>query len=117
MPACLLLDTLVAQVQLQARQRDGIKRVHHRGVLGDLLGSGGLVAAEPGHGDDVDAVPECWCLVGQPGLERDGRTSGDQVEQPDPAGALLIGFFAVSSGDGAGWVVTRLAVRWSSADR
>ena len=54
--AGLLLDALAAQVELGAGQRDDVERIHHRGRLGQLLGRGGLVAAESVHGHDLDLV-------------------------------------------------------------
>ena len=88
MTAGLLLDALAAQIELGAGQGDDVEGIHDRGRVGQDLGRGGLVAAEPVHGHDLDLVTEAGGLVGQPALQRCRRASGDQVEQPRPAGAV-----------------------------
>jgi hypothetical protein len=78
----VLLDALAAQVELLAGQGDDVERVHDRDRLGQLLGRGVLVAAEPVHRHDPHTVAESLVAGAQPTGQRRRGAAGDHVEQP-----------------------------------
>lgn len=82
MPESLLLDALPGLVESVAEQLNDVEGVHHRRRVGNLLTGGGLVAGEPVHRDDVDAVSPGLRAPGQPGLEGVLRPARDHVQQP-----------------------------------
>ena len=68
--------------QFLADQRDPVVGIHHGDHLLDRFDRGGLVAGEPVHRQDLDAIAERGCLGLQPGLERLFGAALDHRQQP-----------------------------------
>ena len=62
----VLPNASATQVELVFGQRHEVIRVYDGDRVGHRRGGGGLVAAEPVHGHDLDAVAEAWLAGGQP---------------------------------------------------
>ena len=71
-PVDLLLEALPAGGELLSCELNDVEGVHHRGGLGQRLGSRGVVASEPVHGHDLDPVPESRVSFLEPVLEHAG---------------------------------------------